>query len=540
MTTLSATSAAPTRARARIVLSWCFVDDPWTTAAFWSSVVITVVAIGSPRFAPGVDISQHAAIGAVLHRLMTSDAAAHATYRFHLFSYNALFDVLVALLAFFMRAETATRLLAAALPGLYAIAALAVAKAAGRPAWRALLVVPAAYGHAVAFGFMNYALGVPLGMLALASWLRARRGGDGRRRALVACTLLSLATSYAHPFAAACTFVAITVASFGSGSLATATLWSWLLARTRDLSPLAPAVAWTIAGRIAHLRFPDTSPMASANGYDVAAWIKIVRVHEQVLARVGGWWDDAAFLGALAIVVGLWIVPYFTKETEPRDRALSACAGVFVFAYLVVPTVWFASWAMFQRIAPWWIVFAALAAPRSTSPRLATTTAVRSIAAACALVAAATTWAHLRKIEGQDDADVILDQVPTGARLASVIYSWNASAVEQPIWIHVAAYALARKPIELGRSFLRGYGYLVVQEHEGITLPLRPSEWSPNDFDVMSPYGRHYTTVFVRTPDDAPDEDPTRRLFREHAPCVRLLAHRGRFWLFDTQLCAVP
>lgn len=94
----------------------------------------------------------------------------------------------------------------------------------------------------------------------------------------------------------------------------------------------------------------------------------------------------------------------------------------------------------------------------------------------------------------------------------------------------------ARRPVELGRSFLRGYGYLVVQEIAPHAPP-RPNEFAPETFDVTSPFGRYYTTVLVRSPDSAPNDDPTALVFHAHAPCVRLVARRGRFWLFDTSAC---
>jgi hypothetical protein len=49
--------------------------------------------------------------------------------------------------------------------------------------------------------------------------------------------------------------------------------------------------------------------------------------------------------------------------------------------------------------------------------------------------------------------------------------------------------------------------------------------------DPDSAYVRHWDTVLIRTPDEAPFDDPSGLAFGQQQE-VRLLAHRGRFWLY--------
>jgi len=58
-------------------------------------------------------------------------------------------------------------------------------------------------------------------------------------------------------------------------------------------------------------------------------------------------------------------------------------------------------------------------------------------------------------------------------------------------------------------------------------------EWDARKYDPTKPWARYWDTVLVRTPDKSPNEDPRGRTFGKAAACATVLAHRGRFWLFD-------
>jgi hypothetical protein len=65
-------------------------------------------------------------------------------------------------------------------------------------------------------------------------------------------------------------------------------------------------------------------------------------------------------------------------------------------------------------------------------------------------------------------------------------------------------------------------------------------EWDGGKYDPFAPYARFWDTVLVRTPDSAPLADPAVQTFRGAAPRVRLLVHRGRFWLYDASGMRLP
>jgi hypothetical protein len=65
-------------------------------------------------------------------------------------------------------------------------------------------------------------------------------------------------------------------------------------------------------------------------------------------------------------------------------------------------------------------------------------------------------------------------------------------------------------------------------------------EWDATKYDPSKPYARYWDTVLVRTPDDDPSSDPRTLTFREGAALVKVLAHRGRFWLYDAAALRGP
>lgn len=488
--------------------TWLCVGARWTTAVHWLVVAMFVAAFWVAPFVPAVDLPQHVALGAVVHRLATS-ATDRAAYELNPLSYNALFDLGVAALSFIMTPETAGRLLVSLIPVLSAIAMLVLLAAAGRPSWYAFFALPASFSYVIAYGFVNYALGVPIALLTIARFLRWRARECGVGWVVFGALLCALA----HPVVVLFLAVSIVVASLERDGVSERAL--------RAVTPLLPAIVWVLVCRAHHAASPDATSMASSNGYDIPAWKKLMGLAENTLGDVGGSIDDALFLVAMAALAVLWVL-------RRRRESLTPLMYLWGVVYVLMPLVFMGAWAMFQRVSPFWLAFAVVAAPRA--PRVARVT--KGVAIVAASGVAVVTLLRFAQLDGRDAREV-LDAVPADARLASVIYAWRGTpTVEHPIWIHYAAYALARQPIELGRSFARDYGDFVVRERDWQSKP-RPSEWEPQKFDVTSAFGRRYTTVFVRTPDDAPGEDPSKRLFGARKG-ARVLAHRGRFWLFDT------
>ena len=59
-------------------------------------------------------------------------------------------------------------------------------------------------------------------------------------------------------------------------------------------------------------------------------------------------------------------------------------------------------------------------------------------------------------------------------------------------------------------------------------------EWWAEKYEPDTAAGRYFSTVLVRTPDDAPDADPRELAFGELSDRASLRARRGRFFLYET------
>jgi hypothetical protein len=105
------------------------------------------------------------------------------------------------------------------------------------------------------------------------------------------------------------------------------------------------------------------------------------------------------------------------------------------------------------------------------------------------------------------------------------------------MWVHLLAYYQARRSGMIGYSFAK-FESMPVHYTLGKAPPLIPGgmEWDGAKYDPFAPYARFWDTVLVRTPDVAPSVDPRARTFRSAASGVHLLAHRGRFWLYDASV----
>jgi hypothetical protein len=145
-----------------------------------------------------------------------------------------------------------------------------------------------------------------------------------------------------------------------------------------------------------------------------------------------------------------------------------------------------------------------------------------------------TVW-HFRMISDEADANAILDDIPAGKRVIAVTWSNTGQAVIlREMWVHLLAYYQARRPGEIAYSFAK-FESMPVHYALGKTPPVIPGgmEWDASKYNPSHPYARYWDTVLVRTPDEDPVSNPGPRTFGESAPAVKVLAHRGRFWLYD-------
>ena len=512
----------------------CSLETRDLTVAYWAAAFLFSLAMWVTPFPPLTDYPQHVAIGALLRRMADPASPEHQLYEVNLITYNGGFHVLLALLSFAFRPETAGRILISLYPLTMAYAALALVRVAGRPPWYAFLALPITFSFAVGWGFANYFMSVPFVLITFSVWLRAHRGERGQ---LWKVMVASFFLAYSHVLATLCLCVMIGVAGLTSfESLGNS--WARRMLAVAKL-PIAvwPAVVWSLIVFVHNRYSPHANWEGWDDGIDDPLWYKLLHLTAYAVGNFSDHSDQFLLALAIALLIGLWQWPRARGRAEPTMKVL---ALTWAALYCAIPKVFIATWFIFERFPTFVLVFAVAAAPKApdtTSPPAegGLFRWMRAAAAAIALAAGLNTVWHLRRIPDEADASAILDDIPAGKRVIAVTWSNTGHPVIlREMWVHLLAYYQARRPGEIAYSFAK-FESMPVHYAVGKVPPVIPGgmEWDGRKYDPSAAFARYWSTVLVRTPDDDPDADPRFRTFRAAAAHVSLLARRGRFWLYD-------
>ena len=530
------------------------LENPVLTAAFWGTAAIFALAYWLTPFPPCIDYPQHLALGALIGRLLNPGAVEHATYVIDPFTYNGLFQVLVGILSWIMPTEIAGKLLLSAIPLLLASSTLALVRVARRPSWYAFFALPFSYSYIVGWGFINYSLGVPIGLLLLAWWMRWR---DGERRLLPWLVGGALLLAYTHVLAMLCFCIHIGVATLVSRWPREVGFAAWLRSLVTGPLPVAPGVLYSLLVFLHHRAAPHIYWEPQKDGTDTAAWNKLYYLSSFAVNNLGNHLDRVLFVAALVLLGMLFVVAACTLPDAPKaagapgaggsappghqqtsaprrhDREFAWLAGVWFLLYLVTPRVFMSTWWIFERLPLLWVVMLVTVTPVRSGE---VTRWIRGAIAGLGLVLALVTAYAFASIPDARDADAIIDDIPEGSRVVALIYSTSASpAIWREMWVHQLAYYVVRRRGEIAFDFTRYASLPVRRRDAGEHPPLFPSgrEWTPQYFDPYAAYARAFPRVLVRTPDDSPDEDPRARVFGDDLGRVHVMSRHGRFWLLD-------
>jgi hypothetical protein len=504
------------------------LDSVALTACYWAAAAGFAAAFWITPFPPCIDYPQHLAIAATIARMVDPSSPERAVYEVTALTYNGLFQFSTAALSLIVRPETAGRLLLSAIPLLHARAALELMRAAGRPPWYAFALLPFAYSHALGWGFVNYAMGTAIALWVIAGWFRFSRGDRGLVPGIVFGSLL---VAFAHVLVTIGLCLTVLVAIVARQAPSEVGLRAWLRDAARAGTPVLPAALYTLIVFRSHRVAPNIEWYPDNDGLDDPAWAKIAAFLRHSVGNLADF-SDVALLGAvLVVVVVLWLLRYFGASVVARaERPIAVLAVFWALLYLIVPRVVASTWFVYERLTVWATVFFVAATPVLKTPLLAW---IRPLLAGLALASAAVTLRGFARIPDGGDASAIVDEIPEGSRVLGLGYSTHAEpGVWRKIWVHQVAYAMVRRRVETAHQFTR-YASLPLRYRSESEPPraLGGLEWDATLYDPDSAYASYWDTVLIRTPDQAPFDDPSGLAFGEQQK-VRLLAHRGRFWLY--------
>jgi len=310
----------------------------------------------------------------------------------------------------------------------------------------------------------------------------------------------------------------------------------WLRRAGLAAAPFLPALAVLAALYARHMASPALWFHPAGDGYDVPLWQKLSNFPQYACANFSDGSDTALVWVGLSIVAVSWTLHYFqgpaaepSMLTEERrvTQGLACVAALWLGLYAVCPQVVLSTGFVFERFA----LLAWLLLP-GCLPRLRFRQRSIEFAYICLGVAASLNVPmQLARIEDGAAADAIVQKIPEKSRVIGLMFDRSGDpSIAREIWIHLPAYALVRREVELAFDFSRYASLPVTERLTQAPAPRVPGgfEWRPNSYEPDSSYGVYYDWVLV----GSNDTDPKSWVFGETAPLAELVAREGRFSLY--------
>jgi hypothetical protein len=445
-------------------------------------------------------------------------------------SYNSLFHVAVAALNVVVPIDAAGKIVIAIYFVLVAAGTLALLRATGRPRNRAFLIFPVLCGYCLAWGFVNFLLGVAIQLFALARVLDRPKLEPRRaiRFDLVTCAI-AIVGVWAHLLGSALVYMLMLVAIVVGVQTDAAPFWTRIGRAIRRGAPLIPAIGY--AAFVYRRQEASSFRIYEYQQYEGNDDFALTKV-KLFLDRATGIRLDGLDAKILGVALGLLVLGALLRDPDDeRPPVLPWLCVIAFIAYLVIPHVFWATNFVYERVTFIVMLTALLWIPRAL-PKYEWL--LRFMYVSVGLAAAVSFWSAMGAA-GQETADFdrILDEAPKGRKVTGLIWYPKTPSSAQWSMLHSAAYYVARNGGEVAFSFMRTMSLPVHYRPE--TMPPVPPtnfEWRPSEFDPDAAYARYFDLIVAKTTYDD-GKDPRASIWHERADQVKVLAHHGNWWLLD-------
>jgi hypothetical protein len=472
--------------------------------------LLTALPVWVAALPPLVDLPQYAAQVRLFDDLRSANFPFRDLFYVHLFTPYLFGYVIVWLLSHLVGLLPAIKIaLSLALGALPLTTGYMLEKNGRDPFW-AWLVLPGCYGFCFGWGFVNFLLAIPLGMVLMqvvAS--HARRPSLGR---WIGSALLTNLLFFSH---------LLVLIFFGgmAGLLALLESGKWRR-RLIAISPLASVLPVALAWGVSALRHETQARWTTiwALGLERAPaifWFMLGESGQNPLI-------DAALLGAMLFALPLLAGGRVSSRPQ-RYLPLLICLLVVLFA----PYNGFGGFFIHQRFAmllvPLFLL--ALDLPILGAER----TVVKG--AAVFLGAAWVTVIALRCLALENEArdfGPVLNRMEPGKRVLSLVLDpWSTIGME-PTYLHYPVWYQALKGGVVDFNFAQNYNEPVRYRSDRRPPANHSFVWSPEEFDWDTHLGAQYDYFVVRFGPTASETPPT--LSSGH---VRLIMRSGVWSLFE-------
>lgn len=479
--------------------------------------LLATIPVWLATYPPMMDLPEHAAQVALLRNL--HDPAFRFADLFwvnwftpYLFGYMLVY-ALTPLVGIVTACKIVVSVALAALP----VSTAVVMRETGADTYWALLTIPAMYGFSYYWGFLNFLVATPIGLLFLAFVIRHTRKPTLRSTIWVALFSMLLFFSHALIYvffgAVACLYVWLDTGNFRKTALA--------------VSPIAAALPVTL---LWYFR-TRVDPGAQAPVVWDLGWIASPDPHSWggrltgFFPRLLGIWP---FWVSVALGIALLALPFLAGVRLSKRLAvwapLAVCAVVVMFA----PSGGHSGWALYHRFTVFALPFFVIGLERSPAERSVWRAAAIFLLVGWMSVTIAATRVYATEARGFTQ---VLSAMEPGERALSLMFVQSSQASPAPVFLHFPAWYSATKQGVVDMNF--AVFPVVLVRYRSSVPPPDPSvsEWYPQTFRWREWRGGTYRYFVVHAPIDL-----GYRLFA-WAPCpVSLVARSDNWWLYEKDL----
>lgn len=476
--------------------------------------VVATIPVWLASFPPMVDLPEHAAQVALLRNLHDPSFQFSGLFWVNWFTPYLFGYMLVYALAPLVGIVTATKIvIAVAIAAVPVVTAMLARDTGADPHW-ALLTIPAMYGYSYSWGFLNFLVATPIGLLFLLLFLRHEHKPTLRGATCVA--LFSILLFFCH---------ALTYLFF----MAVGGLYAWLdsgkfrkaIIAVGPIGAAIPlALLWYLRTRL--------DPGAQAPLVWDLGWFGTADPHiwggrvSGFFPRLLGLWSPVF---CLIFGTALFAVPFAAGVRLSRRLAAWVPLAVCVTIMLFGPTGGHSGWALSQRFAVFALPFFVLVLRPSPLPRAAWRAAPIFLLLAWITVLVSVTLRYDAEARGFKQ---VMSAMQPNQRVLSLMFMQHTKESPAPVFLHFPAWYSATKGGVVDMNFAVFPVALV--RYKSTVLPPDPSvsEWHPQTFGWKQWRANEYRYFVVHAPVDLGPQ-----LF-DWAPCpVSLAAHSGNWWLYE-------
>ena len=487
-----------------------------------------------PQFPPMVDLPQHAAQISLMLNLHNPEFPYSGQYQFDLFTPYLLGYMLIAAFAPLLGIVAACKLVVWLAISTYALATRYLLRQTGADPYWSWLVFPALYGFAYQWGFLNFLVAAPAGILFLG--LIWKRGADQSLRS----SLLVVAMLYVLFFCHALIL--------GLVCLLAAGYWYFSAPRLREfiksawpLATLIPVViVWfMVASQDTRPRNPmewDLSWLDTTDGYYsfLANWVN-PQGHDW--GRVTGF--IPRLLGVRPSIVltlsgvVMLILPFLGGGRLAASRERYWPVVLIIAVLLFLPSVLYGTVFTVQRFVLLFMpLFLIVVAPPTQVRNFQKYLRLSAPLLAFGWIA----WMSFNALKFDREAegfDAVMSRMQPYRSAMSLVFAKDDDHSIAPTFINFPAWYSAEKIGVMHPSFAEFAGMPITFKREFIPrLSIRGIVWNPRNFDWQAYDGNKYDYFIVRAPFDAG------ALIARNANCgINLEVHSGVWWLYRKAGC---